>query len=1214
MKDIHRMESNDHKFLEDGGECGELIKAIDWDNTSLGNIKTWPISLRTTLGMILHSAFPMFFFWGDDLICFYNDAFRPSLGTDGKHPAIGKRGKEVWGEIWDFIGPLLHQVVTTAKPVSFADQLVPFYRNGRMEDIYWTFCYSAAYDDDGNVKGVVVTCTETTESVVAKKELQESERRLRSMISQAPVSIGIFRGKEHVTRMANSRALELWGRKAEDVINRPISDAMPELKTQGVRELLDTVYTTGEIFRVNELPVQLERNGTLGTAYINFTYEPTYNSSSEIEGVMAIGIDVTDQVIARKKIEESEKKYKELIYSLPAAVYTCDAEGYIQLFNESAVMLWGQAPQVGKDLWCGPWKIYNTDGTPLPVEDCPMAIALKEGRILNPELIIERPDGTRRNIIPYPQLTYDSSGKLMGAVNTLVDITEQVLTSQKNKESEDRFRAIADNIPNLAWMANAEGWIYWYNKKWYDYTGKTPQEMEGWGWQSVHDPAVLPEVLTKWRFAIERGQPFEMIFPIRGADAKFRQFLTRVLPVHDEEGKILKWFGSNTDITEQVEAQKRVEASELRFSNILSQSLLAVCILKGEEMLVTSANDAIIEIWGKGDDVIGKPLMEVLPELDGQIIPKLLHDVYTTGVPFVTSEIKVMLVRNGKPEECYFNLIYQPFREIDNSITGITVFATEITLQVHAKKQLEESEKKFRLLADSMPQHIWTADPQGKLNYFNQSVFDYSGLSHEQLIKEGWIEIVHPNDREKNIKAWSDAVLKGTDFLFEHRFRRHDGVYRWQLSRAKPQRDEHGNIKMWVGTSTDIQEQKNFRDELEKQVKERTAELESLNETLKKSEERYHLMVEEVQDYAILYLNRDGIVENWNTGAEKIKGYKAEEIIGKSFSNFYTKEDRESQLPLKLLGTAEKSGRALQEGWRVRKDGTLFWASVVITAIHNEADEVIGFSKVTHDLTEKKEANDALLNKQLELEQKNTELQKLNKELQSFAYISSHDLQEPLRKIQTFASRIAEIDQDTLSEKGKDLFNRMQASAERMQALIDDLLAYSRTQNLEKDFQKINLKDVVEKVRLDLKEEILDRNATIDTNHLACEVAIIPFQFHQLFYNLISNSLKFSDPKRPLQITIRNEYVKGKAENGMDENKNYHHISVADNGIGFEQKYSERIFELFQRLHGNREYQGTGIGLAIIKRIVENHNGLITASGELGVGATFDIYLPDNIE
>jgi signal transduction histidine kinase len=246
-----------------------------------------------------------------------------------------------------------------------------------------------------------------------------------------------------------------------------------------------------------------------------------------------------------------------------------------------------------------------------------------------------------------------------------------------------------------------------------------------------------------------------------------------------------------------------------------------------------------------------------------------------------------------------------------------------------------------------------------------------------------------------------------------------------------------------------------------------------------------------------------------------------------------------------------------------------------------------------------------------ELAQNILDLDKMNKELQSFAYISSHDLQEPLRKIQTFVTRILEKEYQNLSETGKDYFNRMKNAAERMQALIDDLLAYSRTHTLEKDYKIVNMGDIIDEIIKDLKEEIDHKEAIIDRGKM-CDISIIPFQFRQLFYNLISNSLKFAKVNTPLRINIKSERVEGNELNFENINKevSYCHITFKDNGIGFEAEYNEKIFELFQRLHGKNEYEGTGIGLSIVKKIVENHKGIITARGEEGKGATFDIYIP----
>jgi PAS domain S-box-containing protein len=382
-------------------------------------------------------------------------------------------------------------------------------------------------------------------------------------------------------------------------------------------------------------------------------------------------------------------------------------------------------------------------------------------------------------------------------------------------------------------------------------------------------------------------------------------------------------------------------------------------------------------------------------------------------------------------------------------------------------------------------------------------------------------------------------------------------------------------------------------------------------ENLAESEERYHMMVEEVTDYAIILLDKDGFIENWNKGAQNIKGYEAAEIIGRNFSLFYPETDRNDKLPQRLIAEANTKGRAVHEGWRVRKNGTYFWGSVAITALRDRKGKTFGFTKVTRDLTEKKIAEDNIKRNAEILEKKNVDLENMNKELQSFAYVSSHDLQEPLRKIQTFSDRILEMENENLSARGKDYFNRMREAAKRMQVLIEDLLSYARTNVTERKFESMNLSVTVDAVKNELKEIIEAKDAKIETGNL-CTLRIIPFQFNQLFHNLMSNALKFSRPGVSPVIRIDCSAVSGNSigEKGLIPFKKYIHIRFSDNGIGFEQQYSDRIFEIFQRLHGRDQFKGTGIGLSICKKIVENHHGIITAHGEIDKGATFDIYIP----
>jgi signal transduction histidine kinase len=246
-----------------------------------------------------------------------------------------------------------------------------------------------------------------------------------------------------------------------------------------------------------------------------------------------------------------------------------------------------------------------------------------------------------------------------------------------------------------------------------------------------------------------------------------------------------------------------------------------------------------------------------------------------------------------------------------------------------------------------------------------------------------------------------------------------------------------------------------------------------------------------------------------------------------------------------------------------------------------------------------------------ELVEKNKSLVLLNKELEAFAYISSHDLQEPLRKIQTISSIILQTENENLSGKGKDYFKRMQDAAKRMQTLINDLLAYSRTNISEGIFESTDLEMLLNEVLFDLNDEIKTTGAKLNIGNIGT-ATVIPFQFRQLLYNMVGNALKFKSKNRPLQINIRNSIETGAVIglSKLNPDAEYYHITIADNGIGFEPQYSDKIFEVFQRLHDRTHFEGTGIGLAIVKKIMDNHHGLIKATGKLDQGATFDIYIP----
>jgi PAS domain S-box-containing protein len=336
-------------FLSGGGEMGRLTRDFDWASTSLGVPEQWPQSLRTTVGLVLNSAFPMFLFWGEEMVCFYNDAFRPSLGIDGKHPALGKKGKEVWEEIWHMVGSLLSGVLETGKPVYIEDQLVPFYRNGKIEDIYWTYSYSPVYGNDGTINGILATCMETTEKIkkinehhIDKIRMQQTEQRIRSLVESAPFPIGVYIGREMRIELANQTMIDVWG-KGCDVIGKLYSEILPELDNQLIFGQLDGVYATGIPFHARNQRVDLVVNNKLQPFYFNYSFTPLYDAEGKVYGVMNTAAEVTDLHLAKQKVEQSEKNFRNMILQAPVAMCILLGPSHIiEVANDSMIALWGK--------------------------------------------------------------------------------------------------------------------------------------------------------------------------------------------------------------------------------------------------------------------------------------------------------------------------------------------------------------------------------------------------------------------------------------------------------------------------------------------------------------------------------------------------------------------------------------------------------------------------------------------------------------------------------------------------------------------------------------------------------------------------------------------------------------------------------------------------------------------------------------------------------
>ncbi len=1223
------------KFLRGGGEMGELIRSKNWNNSSIGSIENWSPSLRTTLSIVLNSKFPMFLFWGPDLLCFYNDAYRPSLGNDGKHPHIlGKPAEESWQETWHLIKPVINEIMAGGESTLNQDQVFTFNRNNHLESGYWTYCYSAVENELGEIVGVIVTCNETTKKVEAFEKLEINEKKLNFTIEATNLGIWSFNPNTRVFKCNNR--LKKW-------------------------------------FGIDE------------------------NKDIDVETAI-------DRIVEKDR----EKTRNAMLAAMKTGSH-------------------------------GNYEVEHTVLNPITNQEY---ILLSKGKAL-----------------------FDENAKIIELSGTLQDITEQVIARRKLEESEEQLRFALEG-GNLGYFNTypQQDLIYWSDKT-REFFGVTKNEEVN---LQLYKSCVHADDIEKSQIIFQKAwnDKGKHLYENEYRTARTNKWLSvKGKITTDNTNEPFRVSGIIQDITENKLVEKRLLESEHRFRNMIYTSPNLISILKGENFIIEIANDAILDTWGKGNGVIGKPLLEALPELAEQGFGEILTQVYKTGVPYKAFDMPVTLLKEGVEKLGYYTFIYQVQRDLNDEIESIAIIATEVTQQAElnqkiqisekllreTKEQLEltfenvpasiflynnqkeilfanqraanmlgyqnveellsykyydilmqkgmqdfyvqnqdnqsfgieklptfsalkskehgemvfsmqhksggnktwylnksapifddegiismvlttstditaqklaeetirESENRFRLLSDNAPMWVWITDLDINILYANQEILKYVGLKHYSgFTGKVWQQIVHPEDIIIVMKSFQKSIAEQSTFDFEVRIKNAKAAsYEWFYLKGIP-RYENEEFIGFIGTGLNINQQKTFAQTLESEVEERTAELKIVNDMLFTRNEMLSISedfnrnltelspnvvyINDLEENKFIFLNQTGL---------KLIGSTWEEIygVGNQIQPLIIHpDDMNSVMETIEKVKKSKNEEVFEHEYRIKNaDGN--WTPILArdTAFkRNRNKEVTQLLGIAIDITEIKRAKTVL-------EQKNKELEKMNKELESFAYVSSHDLQEPLRKIQAFSSRLMEKEHENLSDSGKDYLRRMRLSGERMQQLIQDLLAYSRTKTSDRKFEKTDLGTVILDVIDDLKDELTLKNGSIIVGEV-CDLNIIPFQFRQLIYNLTSNSLKFTKKDVAPIININCRIAKGFSfhyEHLLPETE-YCYVSIVDNGIGFDSNYKDKIFEIFQRLHGREEYIGTGIGLAIVKKIVENHNGFISAEGEPNKGATFNIYIP----
>lgn len=1133
---------------------------------------------------------------------------------------------------------------------------------------------------------------ELTEEMAARKktqdELKDSEKRYRRLFEASKDGILILDAQTGKVDDVNPFLLQLLGYSYDELYGKYIWEIGVFKDIAASKEAFQTLQDN-EYIRYEDLPLETRNGQSIAVEFVSNVYLVDHHK------VIQCNIrDITEHKLVEAKLQRSAAMLESIGNNTPDSIFVKDFEGRmlyaspgtLRALNKTAEQIlgridteWHPNPEEAKVLMANDRRVMES-GQTLVTEE-----AFTDAQGMHTFLSTKSP-------------LLNSTGQVIGLVGLSSDITERKKAEDTLRESEARFRTMANSIPQLAWIARADGFIFWYNQRWYDYTGTTSEQMEGWGWQSVHDPMVLPEVMERWKMAIATGEPFDMEFPLLGADKIFRPFLTRVLPLKNEQGHVIQWFGTNTDLTER----KRAE------------------------------------------------------------------------------------------------------------------------------EELALNEREFRLLAESMPQIVWTTRADGWNTYFNQKWVDYTGLTLEESYGHGWNKPFHPDDQQRSWDAWQNAVSHNAPYLLQCRLRRADGIYRWWLIHGVPVLDENGNIIKWYGTCTDINDLKQAEEAMlpsqnqfnllilniksgvaliddtgkftvvnpsflrmfglkddetiinvndknwsdwqvfesdgtllhvdehpvrkaaitGKPVKDKLigvrlpsggdliwmlvsanlvhgpdgsiqstictyydiTELKRAEEILKESEQKYRSIFENSLDAIFLAIPNVQVLAA-NPAACAIFGMTEEELCRVGRRGI---EDPTDPRHAAAVEERARTGKVKYEATHVRRNGSTFPSEVSsvimdgglrslvilrdITArkraeqelreseekfrnlfmnmteevhfwklirdeqgriktwqvmdinpptvkawgresredtIGRTADEIFPgatehfmpiiqqimaegipysyenyfpppvdkyfrftsiplgeyFFTTGADVTRSRKAEESL-------KQQAKELEDANKELESFSYSVSHDLKAPLRAIDGYSRMLLKKDVDKLSEDTIRKLDVIRSNAEKMNSLIDDLLSFSKVLSRGIAISEINMDKLAREVWAEIQAANTERELELRITSMLPGNGD-PTLIRQVLFNLISNAVKFTKTRKPGIIEIDCYSEKGNAI-----------YFIKDNGVGFDMAYYDKLFGVFQRLHSHEEYEGTGVGLSIVQRIIVRHGGRVWAEGDVNKGATFYFTLP----
>lgn len=670
--------------------------------------------------------------------------------------------------------------------------------------------------------------------------------------------------------------------------------------------------------------------------------------------------------------------------------------------------------------------------------------------------------------------------------------------------------------------------------------------------------------------------------------------IANVVPVRDFQGQIIGAINCWRDITNRKRIEEALQQRETEL-RLITDTLPVLISFVDSEQRYRFNNRAYQEWFGHSTaEVYGKYLWEVLGEAAYEVVRPYVEQVLAGEQ--VTFESQVPYQDGGTR---YINAIYVPQFNKEGTVEGYAALITDISqqqaalrdvcdelrLRNQAEAALRESEARFRQMADTAPVLIWMSGTDKLCNYFNKPWLDFTGRTLEQEMGNGWAEGVHPDDFQRCLDTYVNAFDARQNFKMEYRLKRFDGEHRWLLDTGVPRFAPTGEFLGYIGSCVDIHD-RNLAEE-----------------TLRDSEERYRILTE-VSPQAIWMGDSNSGITYCNQYWFDYSGLTMEQTAGYGWIDIIHPDDREHVFKTSMQAVTKATNYEAEIRFRRVSDGSYRWHIVRGLPFRDAAGQIIKWVGVASDIHDRKVAEAALqqLNEVLEqrIQERTAQLEAANKELESFSYSVSHDLRSPLRHIAGFIELLQKRHSSTttLDETSQRYLRIIAETSKQAGILIDELLTFSRMGRTEMRYININMEQLVEEIKRDLQIQIPGRTINWHIESLP-EIQGDPSMLRLVLRNLIDNAVKYTQTRNPTEITV-----------GSTENENEVVFFVQDNGVGFNMQYVHKLFGVFQRLHSDPQFEGTGVGLANVQRIIHRHNGRVWAEAVVDSGATFYFSLP----